>query len=303
MFRIGIDLGGTKIEGIVLDRDGRAWARRRIATPRDDYDGTIAAIRDLVLALEREVAGTGTVGVGIPGALSPATGMIKNANSRWLNGRPLDRDLTAALARPVRLQNDANCFAVSEATDGAAAGHAVAFAVILGTGCGGGIAIGGRPLTGHNAIAGEWGHTPLPWMTADEYPGPACYCGHCGCIESWLCGPGMAADHQRHTGETVTAADIAQRSAAGDAHAAATLDRYVDRLARALSTVVNILDPDIIVLGGGVSNITALYDRVPPLLRRAAFSDQIDTPILRAQHGDSSGVRGAAWLWPLADEG
>jgi len=295
--RIGVDLGGTKIEALVLDLEGAALARRRIATPRDDYSGTLGAIADLVHGLERELGRRGSVGIGIPGAISPATGLVKNANSTWLNGKPLDRDLAQALGRPVRLANDANCLALSEAIDGAAAGAEVVFGVILGTGTGGGIAIGGRPLAGRNAIAGEWGHNPLPWPRDDERPGPTCYCGKHGCIETFVSGPGLARDHARVTGESLTAAAIAARARDGNPQARATLARHRDRLARALAHVVNILDPDIVVLGGGLSNIADLAETLPDMLGAHVFSDRCDTPVVRARHGDSSGVRGSAWLW------
>ncbi len=299
MTRIGIDLGGTKTEGIVLDDEGRVLARRRVPTPHGEYDATVATIVALVAALEQETGRYSSVGVGIPGTLSPTTGLVKNANSTWLIGRPFDRDLTVALNRPVRLANDANCLAVSEATDGAGVGAGVVFAVILGTGCGGGIAINHRVLTGANAIAGEWGHSPLPWPNDDERPGPACYCGRRGCLETWVSGPGLAADHARVTGETLDAVTIAARADAGDVAALATLVRHQHRLARGLATVVNLLDPDVIVIGGGLSKLGALYRTLPGLLAAWCFSDVITTPIRPACHGDSSGVRGAAWLWPL----
>ena len=303
MIRIGIDLGGTKTEGIVIDRTGRELARRRVATPRDDYDGTLATIVALTQALEQAAGGgRATVGVGIPGMISPATGLVKNANSTWLIGRPFDRELAAALGRPVRLQNDANCLAVSEAADGAAAGAAVVFAAILGTGCGGGIVVEGRPLTGANAIAGEWGHSPLPWPADAERPGPPCYCGKQGCLETWISGTGLAADHARTTGSFLDAPEIAARAAAGDAAAEATLVRFFDRLARGLATVVNLLDPDVIVLGGGLSNIARLDQALPARLAGWCFSDTIVTPVRPARHGDSSGVRGAAWLWRPEEE-
>ena len=298
MNRIGIDLGGTKTEGIVIDGAGRELARRRVATPRDDYPGTIATIAALVAALERETGGRRPpVGIGIPGAISPATGLVKNANSTWLIGRPFDRDLAAALDRPVRVQNDANCLAMSEAADGAAAGAAVVFAAILGTGCGGGFVINGWPVTGAHAIAGAWGHNPLPWPEDDERPGPACYCGRSGCLETWVSGPGFAADHARVTGERLNPAAIAARAETGDAAAIASLERLERRLARGLATVVNLLDPDVIVLGGGLSNIARLYRTLPALLGAWCFSDTVGTPVRPARHGDSSGVRGAAWLW------
>jgi fructokinase len=303
MIRIGIDLGGTKIEGIALDPAGRELTRRRIATPRGDYDGTLTAIAGLVTWLERETGERAVVGVGIPGVISPRTGLVKNANSTWLIGQPLDRDLALRTDRPVRVQNDANCFAVSEAADGAGAGARTVFGVIIGTGTGAGIVIDGQILTGRNAIAGEWGHTPLPWPEPFEYPGPACFCGRCGCIETWVSGPACADDHARVTGESLTAAEISARAGTGDPAALATLERYEDRLARSLTAVIDILDPDVIVLGGGMSNIDRLYVNLPALLQRWCFSDSIDTPIVRARHGDSSGVRGAAWLWRAGETG
>lgn len=300
--RIGIDVGGTKIEGIAIADAGQELVRRRLPTPRGDYQATIDAIAALVAAIEDETRGTGTVGLGIPGAPSPETGLIKNANSTWLNGRPFVSDVEARLGRQVRVANDANCFALSEATDGAAAGAAVTFGVILGTGTGGGVVVEGRVLTGPNAIAGEWGHNPLPWPDAREIPGPPCYCGRSGCIETFLSGPGLSADLQRQTGWRRPADEIVHRAAAGDGDAEAALDRYERRLARALASVVNVLDPDVIVLGGGMSKTDRLYSRVPSLWREYIFSagartDSVRTRIVRAQHGDSSGVRGAAWLW------
>ena len=295
--RIGVDLGGTKIEALAIDGQGGELLRRRIPTPREDYDATVRAVAGLVGAVEAELGRGGSVGIGIPGAVSPATGLIKNANSTWLIGTPFDRDLAAALARPVRLANDANCFALSEAVDGAAAGAYCVFGVILGTGVGGGVAIGARPLIGRNAIAGEWGHNLLPWRGDGERPGPPCYCGKHGCIETFLCGPGLERDFATATGVHAKAADIAQRAGAGEADAAAVLERYTDRLARGLALVINILDPDVIVLGGGLSNIAQLYEDVPRRLPDYVFSDRVDTPVVRARHGDSSGVRGAAWLW------
>lgn len=265
-------------------------------TPRDDYGGTIATIVSLVTTFERELGERGSVGLGIPGAPSPATGLIKNANSTWLNGKPFQQDLEAALARPVRLANDANCFALSEAIDGAGAGADVIFGVILGTGCGGAIVVGGRVLTGPNAIAGEWGHNPLPAPRDDEWPGPPCYCGRTGCVETFLSGPGLARDHAEKGGDPIDAAEIARRAGHGDAVASAALDRYENRLSRALTAVVNILDPDVIVLGGGMSNISRLYDSVSRQLQPFG-GDLLRTRIVPARHGDSSGVRGAAWLW------
>ena len=299
--RIGIDVGGTKIAAVALSPSGEEIARRRVATP-PDYIALLGAIAELVRELDREAGEAGTVGVGIPGAVVPHTGLVKNANSVWLNGRPLGRDLEARLDRPVRLMNDANCFAISEATDGAAAGAHVVFGVILGTGVGGGIVVDGRVLLGANLIAGEWGHNPLPWLGSDEWPGPPCYCGKRGCIEAWLSGPGFERDHAERTGVTLSAADIA-RAAGGDAGAAASLARYHDRLGRALASLIHVLDPDVVVLGGGMSNIAGLPEAVYALLPRYLFaagagSDPIATRIVRAAHGDSSGVRGAAWLWP-----
>jgi fructokinase len=295
--RIGIDFGGTKIEGVTLDRDGIARDTRRVANP-GDYDGAVEAVGGVVDALEAAAGEQASVGVGIPGSLSPATGLVRNANSVWMNGRDFKADLKRRLARPIRLQNDANCFAVSEAVDGAAAGAHVVFGVILGTGTGGGIAIDGRPLTGRNAIAGEWGHNPLPWPRPDELPGNMCFCGRRGCIETFLSGPGLAAHHAGATGRTLQSAEIIAARDAGDGAAIESYRLYVDRLARALAHLVNILDPDVIVLGGGMSNVDSLYHDVPPVLARYIFSDVCTTPILKAAFGDSSGVRGAAWLWP-----
>lgn len=302
MARIGIDLGGTKIEGILLDGSGTQRARRRLPTPRGDYAGTVRAMADLVESLEADTGGARcTVGVGIPGVISPRTGLVKNANSTWLIGHPLDKDLEAALGRPVRLENDANCFAVSEAADGAAAGAHCVFGVIIGTGCGGGVVLDGRALPGRHAIAGEWGHNPLPWPDAQEWPGPDCFCGRRGCLERWISGPAFAEDHRRVTGEDLGTAEIVTRAEGGEPGARASLDRYVDRLARGLASVVNLLDPDVIVLGGGMSNVARLYQELPARLSALCFSDGVDTPILRARHGDSSGVRGAAWLWQPGD--
>ncbi|WP_114859103.1 ROK family protein [Azospirillum brasilense] len=296
--RIGIDLGGTKTEGIALGTAGEERARIRVPTPRGDYDATVRTVADLVARLERATgAADATVGIGIPGAISPATGLVKNANSTWLIGKPFDRDLATALSRPVRVENDANCLAVSEATDGAGAGCGVVFAAILGTGCGAGIVVDGRPLGGRNAIGGEWGHNPLPWPTDAERPGPACYCGKSGCLETFVSGPAVAADHRQVTGVELTAEAIATQAKRGDSTARATLDRLVDRLGRGLAGIVNVLDPDVIVLGGGLSNLDFLYDALPPAIARWAFTDRLDTPVRRAVHGDSSGVRGAAWLW------
>jgi len=298
MIRIGIDLGGTKIEGVALSADGRMMAGRRIATPRDDYPGTVRAIAGLVAALEAEAGARGTVGIGMPGAVSPATGLVKNANSTWLIGRPLQEDLDRAVGRTVRLANDANCFALSEACDGAAAGAEVVFGVIVGTGTGGGVAVRQRIITGPNAIAGEWGHNPLPWPEAEELPGAPCYCGRRGCIETWLSGPGLARDHERATGVRLDGEAIAALAAGGDAEAEATLRRYEARMARALASIINVLDPDVIVLGGGLSKLTRLYANVPARWASWVFSDRVDTRLAAPRHGDASGVRGAAWLWP-----
>jgi fructokinase len=311
--RIGIDLGGTKIEGLALGDDGRERARHRVAAPRGRYDTTIRAVVDLVTHLERACrdeapqasafapsgasARQATVGIGIPGTMSPATGLIKNANSTWLIGRPFERDLAAALDRPVRLANDANCFALSEATDGAAAGAGVVFGVIIGTGTGGGLVIDGEVVTGANSIAGEWGHNPLPAPDPSEWPGPPCYCGRTGCIETFLSGPGLTRDYVAHGGDETAAIEIANRAAGGDARSAAALDRYTRRFARAIASVINIVDPDVIVLGGGLSNVRRLYDEVPKLWSAHVFSDRVDTRLVQAKHGDASGVRGAAWLW------
>ncbi len=303
MHRIGIDLGGTKIAGIALDPEGIAVAEGRIATPREDYPGTLAAIARLVADLERQAGvatGSASVGVGMPGALSLKTGLVKNANSTWVNGQRFDRDLSIELGRPVRLANDANCLAVSEATDGAGEGAHIVFAVILGTGVGGGIAIDGVPLTGLNAIAGEWGHNPLPWPRMGELPGPACYCGKQGCIETWLSGPGLAAEHRRIYGQEMDGHGIVAAAATGDASASATVARWRERLARSLAVAVNLLDPDVIVIGGGLSRIESLYEPLPDMLSKWCFSDGISTPVRPALHGDASGVRGAAWLWPPA---
>jgi fructokinase len=297
MMRIGVDLGGTKIEAVALDDDGAERFRRRIATPVDDYAATVDAVGAIVGEAER-ATGPGTVGVGIPGTLSPATGLVKNANSTWLNGQALKADLERRLQRQVRIANDANCFALSEAADGAAAGAGIVFGVIVGTGTGGGLVANGRVLVGPNSIAGEWGHNPMPWPEPDEWPGPPCYCGRTGCIETFLSGPGLARDHERRTGQRADAAVIARAAAGGDAAAAATIDRYERRMARGLAAVMNVLDPDVIVLGGGVSQIERLYTSVPRIWGRFVFSDAIVTRLVRAKHGDSSGVRGAAWLWP-----
>jgi len=296
--RIGIDLGGTKIEALAIDDQGVELARHRIDTPRDDYDATIVAMVGLVRRLEKQTGRTGTVGAGIPGSISRITGLVKNSNSTWLNGRPLDRDLAAALGREVRLANDANCFAVSEATDGAAAGEHVVFGVILGTGCGGGVAIGGRVHAGPNGVAGEWGHNPLPWQRPEEYPGPACYCGKQGCMEMWVSGTGIALDYRTVTGRARTTQEIVSEFEAGEREATGAIHRFEDRLARGLAQVINILDPDVIVIGGGVSKVEDIYREIPKKLPAYVFGGEASTPVLPAVFGDSSGVRGAAWLWP-----
>lgn len=301
--RIGIDLGGTKIEAIALADDGRELARRRIPTPVGDYAATLAAIVSLVGTVERELGQRGSIGIGIPGAISPATGLVKNANSTCLIGQPLERHITQALGRSVRIANDANCLALSESADGAGAGVDVVFAVIIGTGVGAGIAVSARVLTGRNAIAGEWGHNAMPWPERDEWPGPRCYCGRDGCIETFLSGPGLSADHRRVTGRLLAADELAGAASAGDAKAEATLQRYEGRLAKALASVINVLDPDVIILAGGLSNMERLYANVPELWSKHTFSDVVVTPLVRARHGDSSGVRGAAWLWPTESSG
>ena len=300
--RIGVDLGGTKIEAIALDRGGQERGRRRVPTPRGRYGATLAAITTLVEGLERESGEPARVGIGMPGALSPATGLVKNANSVWLNGRPLRQDLERLLHRPLRFANDANCFALSEARDGAGEGAPVVFGVILGTGTGGGVVVHGRVLGGPNAVAGEWGHNPLPWPRPGEWPGAACYCGRTGCVETFLSGPGVSRDHREATGEELDATTIAALAADGDAACEATLARYEERLARALATVVNLLDPDVVVLGGGLSNLTRLYAGVPERWGAWVFSDRVDTALRPPKHGDSSGVRGAAWLWDAAED-
>jgi fructokinase len=300
--RYGIDLGGTKIEIAALCEDGTLRLRRRVASPQGDYNSTVAAIASLVREADAELGVAPSVGVGIPGTISPATGLVKNANSVWLIGHPLDKDLAAAIGRPVRIANDADCFVLSEASDGAAAGARSVFGVIIGTGVGGGLVYEGRAIVGANSIAGEWGHNPLPAPRIvdgrDERPGLTCYCGRSGCIESFLSGPSMARDHLAATGRACTTREIVDAAAGGDIDSRATLARYADRLARALGTVINIFDPEVIVLGGGLSNLDYLYETVPPLLAKFVFSDAVATRLVRNKHGDSSGVRGAAWLWP-----
>jgi len=305
--RIGIDLGGTKIEGIALDEAGAELARVRISTPRDDYGATVGAVAGVVADLERRAGGIAAVreetkiGVGIPGSIVRATGLVKNANSTWLNGRPLERDLEEALGRPVRCANDANCLAVSEATDGAAAGAEAVFAVILGTGCGGGIAMNGKVHGGPNNLAGEWGHNPLPWATDDELPGPHCYCGRCGCIETWISGTGLARDHRTvhpPEGRPLTGPEIVAAAEAGDTAAQESLARLDSRIGRAMASVIHVLDPDVIVVGGGLSRMDRIYTNVPSIISKYLFGrGDLQTPIRPAKHGDASGVRGAAWLW------
>lgn len=295
--RIGIDLGGTKIEGIALDDAGEILIRHRIDTPAGDYDQTLRAIAEIVEFIEKETGKQGSVGIGTPGAISPATGLLRNSNSVCMNGRPVKRDLESLLQRDIRISNDANCFALSEATDGAAEGADVVFGVIIGTGTGAGVVVNGKVLTGPNAIAGEWGHNPLPWPGNDELPGLACYCGKQGCIETFLSGPGFAASYEQQAGTYRTAQEIVARAQAGDEIAEQCLRRYEDRLARSLAHVINILDPDVVVLGGGMSNIARLYERVPQIWGQYVFSDVVNTRLVAPGYGDSSGVRGAAWLW------
>ncbi|MEM7046166.1 MAG: ROK family protein [Pseudomonadota bacterium] len=295
--RIGIDLGGTKIETIGLSADGQELYRNRIDTPQHDYDGTIRALVDCVHNAQQTVGENITVGIGTPGVISSQTDRIKNANSVWLNDRRLLHDVQEALGRPVRMENDANCLAVSEATDGAGAGHGLVFAIIVGTGCGAGIAVHARAHQGPNGLAGEWGHSPLAWPEADELPGPDCYCGKTGCIETWLSGTGVARDYFDHTGEQRETHDISLAAREGDKDAKLCMDRWIGRFARSLAHVINLLDPDVVVVGGGLSQIEILYQDVPKILPRWVFGGEVHTPIRPAAHGDSSGVRGAAWLW------
>ncbi|MDR1708898.1 MAG: ROK family protein [Candidatus Accumulibacter sp.] len=297
MTRIGIDLGGTKIEIVALDDAGGVRLRRRAATPQGDYAGTLDAIAALVEAAERELGERASVGVGIPGAESLVDGRVRNANSTCLNGRPLRLDLEARLGREIRVMNDANCLALSESADGAGAGAECVFAAILGTGVGGGLAVRGRVLAGANRIAGEWGHNPLPYPEEEDDAPPQCYCGRRGCVETWLSGPGLSADHARRAGESLPPPEIVARAGRGDAGCEATMARYERRLAKALAGVINIVDPDVIVLGGGLSNVGRLYRNVPALWPERVFSDAVATRLAPARHGDSSGVRGAAWLW------
>jgi len=295
--RIGIDLGGTKISVIALDDDGSTLFETRIKTPRNDYSGTIAAVRNLVSLAGTSTTQNGTVGIGIPGSISPSTGLVQNANSTWLNGKPFQDDLSKALKRDIRLANDANCFALSEATDGAAQDYNSVFGVILGTGCGGSLVLDKKLINGPRNITGEWGHVPLPWMTADEYPGPSCWCGLKGCIETFVSGPAFGMDHKQHTGEDFSAEQLHERALHGDQKALASLARHSSRLARGLAMITNIYDPEIIVLGGGLSKMPHLYEQLPDLIAPYLFSDDKTIHISPPLHGDASGVRGAAWLW------
>ncbi|HUA98394.1 MAG TPA: ROK family protein [Terracidiphilus sp.] len=296
--RLGIDLGGTKIEALALGGDGRELRRIRVPTPREDYAGTLNAITRLVHTIETELAERATVGVGIPGTVMRPSGLVKNANSTWIIGQPLERDLSAALGREVRCENDANCLALSEAIDGSGAGYRVVFAVILGTGCGGGLAIEGRVHEGLHGVAGEWGHNSLPWPRVDEVPGPACYCGKSGCIETWISGTGLGKDYERSTGTPLSGKEVVEAADRGDIQAAAAIRRLEDRIARGFASLINVIDPDVIVVGGGLSRLDSIYRNVPPLLENYGFGGGIHTPIVPARHGDSSGVRGAARLWP-----
>lgn len=295
--RLGIDLGGTKIEGLVLDPTGAETARQRILAPQGCYEDTLRALADLIRELEANAGAPATVGIGMPGSLSPTTGLVRNANSTWLNGRALREDLEAAAGRPIRFANDANCFALSEATDGAGAGAGIVFGVIVGTGCGGGIVIGGRLLEGARGIGGEWGHNPLPWAEPDEHPGPTCWCGRKGCMEMWASGTGLSGDYKRRTGELVSGHEIVARAALGEPAARTSLDRHASRLARGLAHIVNVIDPDVIVLGGGLSKLPHLYEVLPGLAAPFVFSDVAEITVRPPKWGDASGVRGAAWLW------
>jgi len=297
-FRLGIDLGGTKIAGVVLDRAGSVIASCTIASPQNDYRATLAALAGLIGRLDRDAGASGSVGIGMPGSISPATGLVQNANSTWLNGRPLCADLQALVGRPIRFANDANCFALSEATDGAARGAHTVFGVILGTGCGGGIVIGGRVVDGLRGIGGEWGHNPLPWPTGEELTIPPCWCGRQGCMETWVSGTALAADHARVTGQLMKAEAIVATAGFGDGNAQASLDRHAHRLARGLATIVNLIDPDVIVLGGGLSSLPHLYELLPGLMAPYIFADVPHIDVRPPTHGPASGVRGAAWLWP-----
>jgi len=296
--RLGVDLGGTKTAITVLDADRAERLARRAATPAGAYEAALTELSEMILAAEREAGSRCSVGIGMPGAISARTGLVRNAYNTAFNGRPLKSDLERLLAREVRIANDANCFALSEATDGAARGAHVVFGGILGTGAGGGIVVGGKAVEGRNRVGGEWGHNPLPWMTPDEHPGPRCTCGRLGCIEQFVSGPALGRDHADATGQTLEPAAIAEEAARGNAGCEAALRRYEDRLARALAHVINLLDPDVIVLGGGLSNLNRLYSSLPGLLPRYAYSGTVETPVVRAAHGDASGMRGAAMLWP-----
>lgn len=300
--RLGIDLGGTKTEIIALDDDGREIYRRRVPTPSENYRAIVEVIAELVHSAESEQGGRGTVGVGLPGTVSAHTGLVKNSNTNVINGQAIDWDLGELLGREVRCMNDANCLALSEAIDGAGSGAELVFAVILGTGCGAGLAWNGKPWAGRNLVAGEWGHNPLPWMSSEEYPGPACWCGRSSCIERWISGTAFADDYERFSdrpdGVRLDGRQIVELARSGDEGARLCLERYGNRLARSLAHVINVLDPDVIVLGGGMSNVEELYEIVPGQLSSYVFGGEVGTPILRNHHGDSSGVRGAAWLWP-----
>ena len=299
MIRIGVDIGGTKIEAAALAADGAFVARVRKANP-GDYDGFLQVVAELVTEAEAQAgASVDRVGIGMPGSISTKTGLMRNANSVWMNDRPMREDLARVLGRPVRMENDANCFALSEAVDGAATGARVVFGAILGTGCGGGVVVDGRTVDGRNGVGGEWGHNPLPWPSKDEHQAHLCWCGRVDCLETWTSGSAFVEDYQRATGLNRNGATIVAAAHGGEAAAEAALDRYISRLGRALAAMCNLLDPDVIVLGGGMSNVDALYERVPPVVAHYIFSDSFETPIVRAKHGDSSGVRGAAWLWPL----
>ena len=296
--RVGVDFGGTKIEAAAIDEQGKFTVRMRAPTP-DSYDAALEAVRALVGRVERETRVVDRIGVGMPGSASPRTGLIRNANTTYLNGRRFASDLEQTLGKAVRLSNDANCLAVSEAVDGAGAGASTVFAVVLGTGCGGGLAIDGRVIDGANGVAGEWGHNPLPWATDAEHPGPECWCGKRGCLETWIAGSGFRRDYRETTGDDLTGQEIVAAARIGDPAGAAAFDRYLDRLARALAAIVNIVDPDAFVFGGGMSNVTEMFERLPALMRPYIFSDEWHAALRLAQWGDSSGVRGAARLWPV----
>lgn len=298
--RIGVDFGGTKIEAAALSPAGDYLTRKRQPTPRD-YDRALRVVKDLIAEVEAEVGATGPIGVGSPGSISPRTGLMRNANSTYLNGRQFDRDLETTLGRPVRVVNDANCLALSEAMDGAAAGHSSAYAIIVGTGCGGGLVVGGQLVNGANGLAGEWGHMPLPWPRADETPGPKCWCGLNNCMETWVSGTGFARDFNEHTGRNLNGEAIVEAARAGDAEAVAAFDALLDRLARGMAVVCNLVDPDAFVFGGGLSKVPEIYDRLPKLIEPYVFSDGWSATIAPAKWGDSSGVRGAAWLWAQSE--